>query len=75
MTLREAHDAFCSFLNGEWPAYFNDALRFYIDKVDELRKENITLSVKLIKTQKELRKERRLKEKYYQELKGKGKEV
>lgn len=71
MTLREAYDAFCSFLNGDWPAYFNDALRCYIDKVDELIKENITLSVKLIKTQEKLRKERFLKEKYYKELRSK----
>lgn len=70
MSLREAYEAFCTYLKGEMPAYFNDAIRFYIDKVDELIKENITLSVKLIKTQEKLRKERLLKEKYYKEVKG-----
>lgn len=69
MTFREAYETFCTYRNGYLPDYFDEAVRTYMYKVDDLIAENTALSVDLKRALKNLRRMRLLKEKYYKQLK------
>lgn len=71
MTFREAYEALCDFRNGKlvYDDTLEDAIRLYMNKVDDLIAENTALTVDLKRAKKNLRRELRLKEKYYNKLK------
>lgn len=70
MTFREAYDAFCDYRGGYLPDDFDGAVRVYMNTVDELIEEISSLKVDLRRTKKKLANERRLKRKYFEQLKA-----
>lgn len=70
MTFREAYEAFCTYRRGYLPDDFDGAVRVYMNTVDELIEEVSSLTVDLRRTKKKLANERRLKRKYFEQLKA-----
>lgn len=71
MTTREAYDTLCGYLRGKFPDYWDleDAISHYINLVDEMSMEIMSLQRSKESLGKRLKKVTRLKEKYYKELK------
>lgn len=67
MTFREAYEALCDFRRGKlvYDDTLEEAIRIYMNEVDELIEEVSSLTVDLRRTKEQLVKERKLKKKYY----------
>lgn len=65
MNLRQAYDILCAYLRGEYPYHLEEALRFYMDEVDELDFELRATQRGNALLKEKLKKVTKLKEKYY----------
>lgn len=76
MPLRKAYNTFRDYLRGKsvYEDALDEAMRIYMNTVDDLIAEIEALSVDLKRAKNKLRHERKLKEKYLSELKERRKD-